>query len=194
MTQRFSASPSPRPGTPVHNHHASTPGTTPLHLDVGYKVFVELKKEKEDTQELRKAEILSIRSHNDKSEYYVHFVEFNKRLDEWVGLERIDLTKEIERPTKKRSGKGGNQFRDSDTPSRVGSPLREITGRSGGVGSSVGQKRKISALEEIPTPNAIATTPSTPLVEITEDYEDGSTPGCGTPLGPLAATFSKEQE
>ncbi|CAG8603602.1 8819_t:CDS:1 [Funneliformis caledonium] len=194
MTQRFSASPSPRPGTPIHNHHSSTTGTTPLHLDVGCKVYVELKKEKIDTQEFRKAEVLSIRSHNDKSEYYVHFVEFNKRLDEWVGLERIDLSREIERPTKKRNGKGGNQYRDSDTPSRVGSPLREITGRSGGVGSSVGQKRKISALEETPTPNARATTPSTPLAEITDDYEDGSTPGNGTPLGPLAATFSKEQE
>ncbi|CAI2172662.1 17795_t:CDS:1 [Funneliformis geosporum] len=192
MTQRFSASPSPRPGTPIHNHHAST---TTLHLDVGYKVFVELKKEKNDIQEFRKAEILSIRSHNDKSEYYVHFVEFNKRLDEWVGLERIDLLREIERPAKKRNGKGGgNQYRDSDTPSRVGSPLREITGRSGGVGASVGQKRKISALEDTPTPNARATTPSTPLADNTDDYEDGSTPGNGTPLGPLAATFSKEQE
>src|SRR5437764_3255666 len=135
MTQRFSASPSPRPGTPTYR--ASTPGATPLEIVVGCKVFVEVKKEKkEDKQEFRKAEILSIRTHNDKSEYYVHFVEFNKRLDEWVGLERIDMTKEIERPAKKRSGKNNNQFRDSDTPSRVGSPLREVTGRSG-VGSSV---------------------------------------------------------
>lgn len=41
---------------------------------------------------VRKAEIMSTRQTAHGQEYYVHFCEFNKRLDEWVSLDRIDLT------------------------------------------------------------------------------------------------------
>ena len=40
------------------------------------------------------AEIVQIREGREGSqEYYVHYVEFNKRLDEWVSERRLDLTK-----------------------------------------------------------------------------------------------------
>ena len=50
-------------------------------LVVGCKIFVKIKKDKvEDEQEHRKAEILSIRTNNaGQTEYYIHFMEFNKR-------------------------------------------------------------------------------------------------------------------
>ncbi|CAG8588986.1 acyl-CoA N-acyltransferase [Gigaspora rosea] len=182
MSQRFSASPSPHPETPTHVN-----GST-LDLSIGCKLFVEVKKGKKDQQkEFRKAEILSIRTNNaGQTEYYVHFLEFNKRLDEWVGIERLDLSREIERPVKKRAGKGG--IRETDTPPCIGSPMRD---GSRTPASSVGQKRKISSLEDF-------SNPTTPLVEqLNDDYEsvDGNvTPGNATPLGPMAATFSKEQE
>jgi histone acetyltransferase HTATIP len=43
---------------------------------------------------VRKAEIMSTRHLNPTAttEYYVHFCDFNKRLDEWVSLDRIDLS------------------------------------------------------------------------------------------------------
>ena len=40
------------------------------------------------------AEILSLRHlSNGETLYYVHFIDYNKRLDEWVGQERLDLKK-----------------------------------------------------------------------------------------------------
>ena len=42
------------------------------------------------------AEIVQIRTNKDGvSEYYVHYVDFNKRLDQWVTEKRLDLTQGI---------------------------------------------------------------------------------------------------
>ena len=46
----------------------------------------------------RRAEILSIQTRKNKPTFYVHYEEFNKRLDEWVAAERIDLSQEVEWP------------------------------------------------------------------------------------------------
>ena len=40
------------------------------------------------------AEILSIRETlNGETLYYIHYIDYNKRLDEWVTKERLDLAK-----------------------------------------------------------------------------------------------------
>lgn len=39
---------------------------------------------------LRQAEIVEMRQGNKGSEYYVHYTEFNRRLDEWVGEDRFE--------------------------------------------------------------------------------------------------------
>ncbi len=38
-----------------------------------------------------KAEVMAVRVSGDAEEYYVHFIGFNKRLDEWVKVSRMDL-------------------------------------------------------------------------------------------------------
>ncbi|RHZ79623.1 hypothetical protein Glove_143g56 [Diversispora epigaea] len=174
MSQR-TESPS-RPSTPTQGYD----------ITIGCKLYVEVKKGKsgDKAQEFRKAEILSIRTNNQgQTEYYVHFLEFNKRLDEWVKIDRLDLSREIERSVKKKIGKS---IRD-ETPSLSGSPLRE----GSRTPSTASQKRKIAALED-------TSTPSTPLLEPqNDDYEsiDGSlTPGSVTPLGPLSSNYTEEQE
>ncbi|KAL4735180.1 hypothetical protein BDV11DRAFT_208719 [Aspergillus similis] len=58
---------------------------------------------------LRKAEILSIKQRRDGLAFYVHYVDFNKRLDEWVASSRLDLSQEVEwpqpeKPEKKKTG------------------------------------------------------------------------------------------
>ena len=53
-----------------------------------------------DTEEWPMAEILSIRTIDGINQYYVHFVDYNKRLDEWVTEDRLD-TRRIEPPTAK---------------------------------------------------------------------------------------------
>lgn len=46
------------------------------------------------------AEILGTRDVGDTTYYYVHYDDYNKRLDEWVGPDRLDFSK-LERPLKK---------------------------------------------------------------------------------------------
>ncbi|PGH26852.1 histone acetyltransferase esa1 [Polytolypa hystricis UAMH7299] len=61
-------------------------------LRIGVKAFVE------KDGEHRKAEILSMRQRKGELIFYVHYVDFNKRLDEWVSASRIDLSQEVEWP------------------------------------------------------------------------------------------------
>lgn len=53
-------------------------------------------------EEERLAEILSINARVSPSKFYVHYVNFNKRLDEWVTGDRINLDKEVVFPRPKR--------------------------------------------------------------------------------------------
>ncbi|KAK3721396.1 Histone acetyltransferase [Vermiconidia calcicola] len=61
-------------------------------LTIGVKAVVEKDGEK------RRAEILSIQTRKGRPTFYVHYEEFNKRLDEWVSADRIDLSQEVEWP------------------------------------------------------------------------------------------------
>ncbi|CAJ0758093.1 14988_t:CDS:2 [Entrophospora sp. SA101] len=140
--------------------------------------------------EHRKAEILSIRTNGSgQTEYYIHFMEFNKRLDEWINIDRVDFSREVERPTKKRAK---NNIKDVDTPSRIGSPLRE---GNRNVSATIGQKRKISTLEEVHTPGGTPT-PSTPLIEPSMDGYESMDNNNLTPINvnSLNQAFSKEKE
>lgn len=49
---------------------------------------------KKDDEE-RLAEILSINSRRSPPKFYVHYVDFNKRLDEWITTDRINLEKDV---------------------------------------------------------------------------------------------------
>ncbi|XP_054152979.1 histone acetyltransferase KAT5-like [Oppia nitens] len=67
------------------------------------------------------AEILSIReTPNGDTMYYIHYIDYNKRLDEWVSKERLDLQK-LQLPRKE--SKSVNNLKNGSRPS---SPEREI--------------------------------------------------------------------
>ncbi|CAR28580.1 hypothetical protein ZYGR_0S02140 [Zygosaccharomyces rouxii] len=51
--------------------------------------------------EERLAEILSINSRRSPPKFYIHYVDFNKRLDEWIPADRINLEKEVYFPRPK---------------------------------------------------------------------------------------------
>ncbi|CDH51190.1 kat5 family histone acetyltransferase mst1 [Lichtheimia corymbifera JMRC:FSU:9682] len=99
--------------------------------------------------EYRKAEVLVARETARKGrEYYVHYVEFNKRLDEWVSFERLDFSRDIEFP---KPDQKKNKTRDSTaTPpptSTTEGGSRSNKGRHGSTPlrastPSAGQKRK----------------------------------------------------
>lgn len=65
---------------------------TLAQLRVGVKVIAGKDNEK------RRAEILSIQTRKGQPTYYVHYEDFNKRLDEWISSDRIDLTRSVEWP------------------------------------------------------------------------------------------------
>ncbi|KAK5121432.1 hypothetical protein LTR85_005264 [Meristemomyces frigidus] len=66
-------------------------------LRIGVKAMVE----KDGVK--RKAEILSMQTRKGRPTFYVHYEEFNKRLDEWVSAERLDLSLEVEWPAPDKS-------------------------------------------------------------------------------------------
>ncbi|KAG8905813.1 Histone acetyltransferase [Tulasnella sp. 403] len=90
-------------------------------VGVGFKIWVK-RPVPGGGEEQRKAEVLSVRERQkplypqpipragasgnsdapeDKREYYIHWVEFNKRLDEWVIGSRLVLSRELEWPKPK---------------------------------------------------------------------------------------------
>eukprot|EP00088_Acartia_fossae_P057326 TRINITY_DN6688_c0_g1_i1.p1 TRINITY_DN6688_c0_g1~~TRINITY_DN6688_c0_g1_i1.p1 ORF type:complete len:534 (+),score=99.93 TRINITY_DN6688_c0_g1_i1:67-1668(+) len=66
----------------------------------GCKLPVRMK----NTEDWPKAEVISIRQIKGVLQYYVHYVDYNKRLDEWVTEDRLD-TRKIEPPTGKDNDK-----------------------------------------------------------------------------------------
>ncbi|XP_054715810.1 histone acetyltransferase KAT5-like [Uloborus diversus] len=68
------------------------------------------------------SEIMSIKETPDgKTLYYIHYIDYNKRLDEWVEKERLDLTK-VQLPKKEVK----TPLKDIKNGSRPCSPDREI--------------------------------------------------------------------
>ncbi|OWZ50612.1 histone acetyltransferase ESA1 [Cryptococcus neoformans var. grubii Br795] len=144
------------PPTPHGRGSGSEPGTPAPSVaaggsytidDVvpGVKIYV-IKPLSNGQAEQRRAEILSTRPKpkpsafapppppdapspdpRDDTEYYVHYVEFNKRLDEWVGGSRLVLSKEMEWPKAKDEPKKKDRpvkAQPSKAPSRAtGSPI-----------------------------------------------------------------------
>ncbi|KAI9502465.1 histone acetyltransferase ESA1 [Coemansia spiralis] len=95
-----------RPGTPGGPKVETTVATVSetSELSIGCKAFFE------KDGEIRQAEILSIRDMAKHYEFYVHYVEFNKRLDEWVPHDRVRLDKPVTFPKKKnKATHGGTQ-------------------------------------------------------------------------------------
>ena len=96
----------------------------------GFRVPVKLK-----SGDWHYAEILSKKETPGSTLYYVHFEDFNKRLDDWVTVEKMDLTKmELVKKDLKPPLKAG---------SRQSSPERELNGSQKKV-PMVGRKRKIN--------------------------------------------------
>ncbi|KAI9498795.1 acyl-CoA N-acyltransferase [Zychaea mexicana] len=148
--------------------------------------------------EYRKAEILWARETKADPpglEYYVHYVEFNKRLDEWVDFSRLDFNREIEFP-KPDQKKNKNREATATPPAgkqqqRNQSPLRAST-------PTAGQKRKAQH-DGLETPGSAAAESATDDKEnhhvvLGNDEEDGETMDVVQEEHAPQETFSKKQE
>ncbi|XP_030217010.1 histone acetyltransferase KAT5b isoform X1 [Gadus morhua] len=79
-----------------------------------------LRKNQENEDEWPLAEILSVKDIAGRKLYYVHYIDFNKRLDEWVTPDRLDV-KKLQFPKKEAKTPTKNGLPGS----RPGSPERE---------------------------------------------------------------------
>src|SRR5580704_17551143 len=80
-----------RPGTP--QNIPSNPSIATIHnLRVGCKAYAR------KDGDLRQAEILSIQIKQGEPHFYVHYKEYNKRLDEWIQPSKLDLSQQVEWP------------------------------------------------------------------------------------------------
>ncbi|ODV81488.1 uncharacterized protein CANTADRAFT_45870 [Suhomyces tanzawaensis NRRL Y-17324] len=82
----------PLSSTPIklaNDSPSTTEQFTSDDIVIGCKVYVS------KDGEFRLAEILQEHTKKSKKVYYVHYQEFNKRLDEWIGTDRIDYKRHL---------------------------------------------------------------------------------------------------
>ncbi|XP_035808708.2 histone acetyltransferase KAT5 isoform X5 [Amphiprion ocellaris] len=107
-----------------------------------------LRKNQEHEDEWPLAEILSVKEVSSRKLFYVHYIDFNKRLDEWVTGDRLDM-KKLQFPKKEAKTPTKNGLPGS----RPSSPEREV-------------KRKVETV-----PLATQVPPATPVPSLPSSAE-----------------------
>uniref|UniRef100_A0AAQ4RLL3 Histone acetyltransferase KAT5 n=1 Tax=Gasterosteus aculeatus aculeatus TaxID=481459 RepID=A0AAQ4RLL3_GASAC len=119
----------------------------PVEIVEGCRLPV-LRKNQEHEDEWPLAEILSVKEVSSRKLYYVHYIDFNKRLDEWVTGDRLDM-KKLQFPKKEAKTPTKNGLPGS----RPSSPEREV-------------KRKVEAV-----PMATQVPPAPPVPSLPSSTE-----------------------
>ncbi|XP_058238498.1 histone acetyltransferase KAT5b isoform X2 [Hemibagrus wyckioides] len=101
-----------------------------------------LRKNQENEDEWPLAEILSVKEVPGKKLYYVHYIDFNKRLDEWVTPDRLDM-KKLQFPKKEAKTPTKNGLPGS----RPSSPERDVKRKA----ESVSLASQVSAATSVPS-------------------------------------------
>ncbi|KAI9901448.1 hypothetical protein N3K66_003265 [Trichothecium roseum] len=80
----------------------------------------------------RRAEILSIKTTKSGKQFYCNFDNFNKRLDEWVPVARIDFDQDVEWPNPdKEKNKDAKVKKTATVPSKKSQPSKKTQKRAG---------------------------------------------------------------
>ncbi|KAF2659155.1 histone acetyltransferase ESA1 [Lophiostoma macrostomum CBS 122681] len=164
---------------PRENSHE--PSGTPVPVETGYATLATLRTgvkayvEKEGG--LRKAEILNQAVRGGHLKFYVHYEEFNKRLDEWVSTDRIDLTKPVEWPAPEKPEKKKAQAPKKDVPPR---PDQKNLKRSRSkldreISATPSEATSVNIPGKAPRPSKAGGKENKEIV-VTSEVPDGSTP------------------
>lgn len=94
----------------------------------------------------RRAEILSIKTTKSGKQFYCNFDNFNKRLDEWVPLARIDFTQDVEWPNPEKDKPKDNKKKAPSAPGKKTAVSKKAQKRPL-------SKREQSAISESATPH-----------------------------------------
>ncbi|GBL48000.1 Histone acetyltransferase [Candidozyma auris] len=97
------------------------PKFTVEEILLGCKVYVN----KEDGKRL--AEILQQNTRKGKKVFYVHYQDYNKRLDEWITPDRIDFSKSMIPPAEKEEKKPEKSKSKNGTKSKAGKSQKSST-------------------------------------------------------------------
>ncbi|TIA86992.1 hypothetical protein E3P99_03479 [Wallemia hederae] len=191
-------------------------------LVTGCQIWVRVPISDTDSED-RKADILSIRTINPDNDYmqvdvdeptkdfYLHFVNFNKRLDTWLNAKHVLLDREVTWPKPQKDTQSTPSTpKATSTPKNANnaSLLRKAATKAGKLANGQ-KKRKLDA--PMGTPGAAPATPITPAPPSTQakdaggmssdedaDGEADTEPDVGTPLAKPnqqpSSTFSKEEE
>ncbi|KTF91970.1 hypothetical protein cypCar_00038681 [Cyprinus carpio] len=101
-----------------------------------------LRKNQVNEDEWPLAEILSVKDILGKKLYYVHYIDFNKRLDEWVTPDRLDI-KKLQFPKKEAK----TPMKDGLPGSRPSSPERDVKRKA----ESVSLATQVTAVTPVPS-------------------------------------------
>uniref|UniRef100_A0A8C1CJ33 Histone acetyltransferase KAT5 n=1 Tax=Cyprinus carpio carpio TaxID=630221 RepID=A0A8C1CJ33_CYPCA len=101
-----------------------------------------LRKNQENEDEWPLAEILSVKDIPGRKLYYVHYIDFNKRLDEWVTPDRLDM-KKLQFPKKEAKTPTKNGLPGS----RPSSPERDVKRKA----ESVSLATQVTAATPVPS-------------------------------------------
>ncbi|KAF2083275.1 hypothetical protein K490DRAFT_52099 [Saccharata proteae CBS 121410] len=143
-------------------------------LRIGVKVFVE--KEGEH----RKAEILSIQNRQTGPRFYVHYEDFNKRLDEWIVADRLDLAREVEwpapeKPEKKKAASSQSKNSKADT-SKNQKNLKRPRSKLDREISATPDSTSVNIPGKAPKPSKAGGKENRDIVTISTELADGETP------------------
>ncbi|XP_042612986.1 histone acetyltransferase KAT5b isoform X2 [Cyprinus carpio] len=126
-----------------------------------------LRKNQENEDEWPLAEVLSVRDLPRTPLYYVHYIDFNKRLDEWVTPDRLDM-KKLQFPKKEARTPPKNGLPGSGP----GSPERDVVRRA----ESVSLATQASAATPVPSLPSSAEESQAPVYPALRDPSFSSTP------------------
>ncbi|XP_042287830.1 histone acetyltransferase KAT5 isoform X2 [Thunnus albacares] len=130
-----------------------------------------LRKNQEHEDEWPLAEILSVKEVSSRKLFYVHYIDFNKRLDEWVTADRLDMKKlqfpkkEAKTPTK--NGLPGSRPSSPEREVRKSLDLNVQSATAPSRGKTLPTpKRKVE-----PVPLATQVPPATPVPSLPSSAE-----------------------
>ncbi|TLS26787.1 hypothetical protein PpBr36_04618 [Pyricularia pennisetigena] len=126
----------------------------------------------------RRAEILSIKDTKSGRQFYCNFDNFNKRLDEWVPLSRIDLTQDVEWPNPDKD-KPKEKATKKIAGAAAQSKKTAQTKRAAAAAAAAAQKRPVGKREQSVVSEAGA---SHPWTEFVESQSQLKTPSSETPV------------
>ncbi|BFZ56605.1 Histone acetyltransferase [Savitreella phatthalungensis] len=103
-------------------------------------------------KELRRAEVRSLATRGGEPSFYVHFQDFNKRLDEWITTARIDTSKPPEYSKTTDKKKATTAAHPSQSNKAPASAQRPGTGQKHVAQKTIAQKRPKNSRDVTPAP------------------------------------------